>query len=252
MFSVVFTAISTYEAITQLAQINHQLENLNEEMAHYNFAASHDLQTPLRTIARFTQLVDRDYSRALDERGQEYLRFVVAGVKTMESLIQDLLELSGGPQQQDHDDVDCGEVMSEVCNVLAGTIYSRSADIQIGDMPRVRGRQRDLVRLMQNLVDNALKFQPGEKPTVQVSAERSGATWVLSVADQGIGIDPAYHQVIFKPFKRLHNSDEFPGNGVGLAICRKIAEQHGTRVELESTPGEGATFRIRLPAIDSA
>lgn len=251
LHSIVQASLSTYETVVELATTNQQLEELNEEMAHFSFAASHELQTPLRAIARFAQLIDRDYTRVLDATGKDYLKFIVSGVKTMETLIQDLLDLSGGSREwQALKPVDCNVVLREAYKRLAGVIYSRSANIEIAEMPMVMGHERDLTRLFQNLIDNALKYQPGHRPSVKVWAERVGDDWKFFVKDKGIGIDPAYHLAVFKPFKRLHSADEYPGNGVGLALCSRVMRRYGRRVELDSRLGEGAIFSLSLPAAD--
>jgi len=167
----------------------------------------------------------------------------------MQALIRDLLSYSRvGRAELEHEPVAMGPLVQRVLEGMQTSINETDATIEVGDLPTVRGDASQLVQLVQNLVVNALKFTGGEPPVVRITAARDGDEWAFAVADEGIGIDPEFDERIFQVFQRLHGPNEYPGTGVGLAICRAIAERHGGRIWVESTPGEGSVFRFTLPA----
>jgi hypothetical protein len=193
------------------------------------------------------------YADQLDERANEYIHFAVDGAKRMQDLINDLLTFSRvGRTTESFETVDLGAVVAGVVEVLAPAIEDSNATVTVGDLPVVAGDRRLLGATLQNLISNALKFRGPEAPVVTIDATltdgAAGDEWVVTVADNGIGVDPAYGEQIFTIFKRLHNKTEYAGTGIGLALAKKIVEFHGGRIWLEPTPPPGATFKLSLPA----
>lgn len=230
------------EALTKkLAQSNRELE-------HFAYVASHDLRAPLRTVTGFSSLLRRRYSESLDEEGRELLDLILEGTASMDVLIDGLLDLSRLNSDIEVEWFELGDAADEALQRLAGIVDDRGARISVGDLPQMHGDARLLTQLLQNLVANGIKFQPGEAPRITISAQRSGAGDLkLSVRDHGIGIAEEHLDAIFDVFRRLHTADEFEGTGIGLSVVRKIADLHDSRVSVESTPGEGATFVLHVP-----
>jgi PAS domain S-box-containing protein len=235
--------------ITERKAAEADLERSNAELERFAYVASHDLSEPLRMVSGFVSLLQARYGDRLDSDAQEFMRYLVDGVERMQELIRDLLTYSRvGRAELRSDPVDMGALVRRVLEGMQTSIEEAGARIEVGDLPAVRGDASQLAQLVQNLVANALKFTDGAPPVVDISAQRDGAAWRFSVADEGIGIGPQYGERIFEVFQRLHAPDEYPGTGIGLAICRSIAERHGGRIWVESAPGEGAVFRFTLPA----
>jgi PAS domain S-box-containing protein len=235
-------AASLEEAVRQLAESNAELER-------FAYVASHDLHEPLRTISGYVQLMERKFTNDLDDEGKQFLGFVRAATQRMHDLIQDLLSYSristGGRATGD---VSLDAVVADVKENLELPIRQSGACVRVGELPTVRGDLVQMTQLLQNLMSNALKFHDGnETPMVDVYCDRRADEWVISVQDNGIGIDPECHDLIFEAYKRLHGQEKFPGTGMGLAICRKIVERHGGRIWVESSPGDGTCFRFTLP-----
>ncbi|GAA1957961.1 sensor histidine kinase [Amycolatopsis minnesotensis] len=229
----------------------HELERSNSDLEQFAYVASHDLQEPLRKVASFCQLLQRRYSGQLDERGEQYIEFAVDGAKRMQSLINDLLSFSRvGRRAGDHVVVDTGELLDQALANLDPVVEETGAVITRGALPEVRGEATLLTAVLQNLVNNALKFRDEAPPEVRVDAERDGGDWVFSVTDNGIGINEEYAERIFVIFQRLHAKSAYPGTGIGLAMCRKIVEYHGGRIWLDTTTTEGTRFRFTLPALE--
>ncbi len=227
----------------------HRLEASNRELEQFAYVASHDLQEPLRKVSSFCQLLAQEYQGRLDGEADQYIGYVVDGAHRMQQLIDDLLSYSRiGRTGEEMTDVDCNEVMRRVRLDLAAAIEEIGAQVVTGDLPTVRGELPRLVQLFENLVGNALKFRGREPPRVEVSAARGDGEWQFCVADNGIGIEPQYADRIFAVFQRLHSRDEYPGTGIGLAICKKIVETHGGKIWLSSQPGQGARFCWTIPA----
>lgn len=226
-----------------------ELRQSNEELERFAYVASHDLQEPLRTVASYLQLLERRYRDHLDDDAREFIDFAVAGARRMEQLIKDLLAFSRvGTQGGDMVPVDTTDILRECLHSLRAAIEESSATVADENLPRVIADRSQLQQLFTNLIGNALKFRGDAPPRVEITAERDGRFWRISIADNGIGIDPEYFERIFVIFQRLHSREAYPGTGVGLAICRKIVDRHGGRIWLESAPGQGATFRFTLPA----
>ncbi|WP_436343871.1 PAS domain-containing protein [Natronorubrum sp. FCH18a] len=229
-----------------------QLEESNERLEQFAYAASHDLQEPLRMVSSYLQLLENRYAADLDSDAEEFLDFAVDGADRMRDMIEGLLayarvETRGDPLGP----VDLETVVSEVREQLALRIEEENADVTVESLPRVRGDAGQLRQVFQNLLSNALTYSGDEPPRVHVSAERAGAEWIVSVSDEGIGIDPSDDERIFEVFQRLHSRDEYAGTGIGLALCQRIIERHGGDIRVESEPGEGSTFSVTLPAVRS-
>ncbi len=211
--------------------------------------ASHDLQEPLRTVASYVQLLERRYRDVLGQDGREFIGYAVDGVQRMRGLIDDLLAFSRlGSQAPVFERIDMQELLDAVCERMRAAIDESGAQVSGEALPAVRGDASQLERLLTNLIGNGLKFRTSAPPRVDVSARRTGRYYTFTVADNGIGIDPQYAERIFVIFQRLHLREEFPGTGMGLAICKKIVERHGGRIWVESAPGAGARFHFTLPA----
>ena len=224
------------------------LEQSNRELEHFAYVASHDLQEPLRKIASFSELLQRRYQGQLDESADRYLAFIIDGALRMRTLINDLLAISrvttrGGAFAL----TDCTELLTQVLEDLEIAIRESKATITSDPLPTVSGDRTQLGQVLQNLIGNAIKYRSDSPPRIHVSARRKRSEWVISVRDNGIGIEPQYFERIFVIFQRLHTRTEYSGTGIGLALCRKIVERHGGRIWVESTPGQGSTFLFTLP-----
>ena len=227
-----------------------ELARSNADLEQFAYVASHDLQEPLRKIAGFCQLLERRYKGQLDDRADEYIAFAVDGAKRMQDLINDLLSFSRvGRSTDGFEPLDLSAVIAESLDNLRSAIDESGAEIEVtvGELPTVMGDRRLLVALFQNLIGNAVKFRGEEHPIVQIGAGVEGDSFVVAVADNGIGIDEEYAQQIFTIFQRLHNRTDYEGTGIGLALAKKIVEFHGGSIWLDATVTGGATFRFRLP-----
>lgn len=225
-----------------------ELQRSNADLEQFAYVASHDLQEPLRKIAGFCQLLERRYKGQLDDRADEYIGFVVDGAKRMQDLINDLLAFSRvGRNTDGFVSLDLATVVADAMTNLRAALEESGAEVAVGDLPTVTGDRRLLVALFQNLIGNAVKFRDEDAPTVRIDAEPDGDAFVISVADNGIGIDEEYAQQIFTIFQRLHNRTDYEGTGIGLALAKKIVEFHGGSIWLDTTVADGATFRFRLP-----
>jgi len=235
-----------------LAERTRELEISNRDLLEFASVASHDLQEPLRKVATFCQLLARQYQGQLDDEADEYIGFVVDGAVRMQALINDLLSLARvGRSGTTRTDVDCGKLMQQVRRELAPVIEQADADLVVADdLPVVCAHRGMLAQLFGNLVANAIKFRRDEPPRVEVWATREAAEWRFAVKDNGIGIESQYASRVFDVFERLHTRSEYPGTGIGLALCRKIVELHRGRIWFESEPGAGTTFYWTMPAGD--
>ena len=232
-----------------LAERSQQLEASNEELGQYAYVASHDLQEPLRKMASFCQLLARRYKGQLDEQADEFIAYIVDGARRMQEMINDLLKFSqAGRSPEAAVAVDCNEVVERARIDLAGAIEDNGASIVVtSTLPTVRGEWARLVQLFENLIGNGIKFHGKEPPRIEISAVPDGTGWRFAVADNGIGIDPQYADRIFALFQRLHSKADYPGTGIGLAVCKKIVEGYGGTLAFESQPGEGTTFYWTMP-----
>jgi signal transduction histidine kinase len=224
------------------------LRRSNAELEQFAYVASHDLQEPLRKVASFTQLLQRRYGDQLDERADQYIEFAVDGAKRMQQLINDLLAFSRvGRVGTESQPVDMNVAAQLALDNLASAIEEAGAVVDVGDLPTVHGEPTLLAAVLQNLIGNAVKFRGETPPRIAVSARRDGDVWEFAVADNGIGIEPEYAERIFVIFQRLHPKEVYGGTGIGLAMCKKIVEYHGGRIELDTAVQEGTTFRFTLP-----
>ena len=232
----------------ELGRLNGELDRSNKELAQFAYVASHDLQEPLRMVSSYTQLLSRRYKGRLDASADEFIAFAVDGASRMQTLINDLLAYSRvGTRGKEFEATDCEAAFDQALANLKTAIEECSAVVTHGPLPTMMADRMQIGQLLQNLIGNAVKYRGAEPPQVHVSATRSGNEWVFSVRDNGIGIDPQFAERIFVVFQRLHTRDEYPGTGIGLAICKKIVERHGGRIWVESQVGSGATFYFTVP-----
>jgi PAS domain S-box-containing protein len=226
------------------------LARSNAELEQFAYVASHDLQEPLRMVASYTQLLGRRYRGKLDADADEFIGFAVDGARRMQELINDLLTYSRvGTRALQLEQVDAGQLVEEVAGDLAAAIDEAGASVTHDELPVVRADRVQLRQLLQNLIANGIKFsRPDTPPHVHVSATRGPTAWTFAISDNGIGIEAEYLDRIFVLFQRLHSRGEYPGTGIGLAICKKIIERHGGQIDVESEPGKGTTFLFTLPA----
>ncbi|WP_308257548.1 sensor histidine kinase [Pseudonocardia lacus] len=229
------------------------LERSNRDLEQFAYVASHDLQEPLRKVSSFCQLLQRRYGGQLDARADQYIEFAVDGAQRMQRLINDLLAFSRvGRTTEAFEAVDLATVTKAAATQLDGLREQAEGTFDIGELPEVRGDRALLQQLMVNLLGNGLKFhREGVPPVVRVRAERAGDSWAITVADNGIGIEPEYAEKVFVIFQRLHGRDRYPGTGIGLSLAKKIVEFHGGRIGLDkrAETDPGATIRLTLPAV---
>ena len=231
------------ERTAELANRAKELERSNLELQQFAYVASHDLQEPLRTISSFTQLLAKRYPDKLDSKAREFIQFAVDGSKRMQTLIDDLLTFSRvGTQGRPLVPLKCDDALDRVLKSLRTMIETSGVVITRDALPVVLADDIQLCQLFQNLVANAIKFRGPEGSRIHISSERDGTWWKISVRDNGIGIAPEHNERIFVIFQRLHTKTQYPGTGIGLAICKKIAERHGGRIWVEPSPGGGSTF----------
>ncbi|ELY46972.1 PAS domain-containing sensor histidine kinase [Natronorubrum bangense] len=248
----VYAGTVVVQDITELREYQRKLEESNERLEQFAYAASHDLQEPLRMVSSYLQLVDRRYADALDEDGREFLAFAVDGAERMRAMIDGLLEYSRIETRGDpFEPVDLNNVLDDVREDLRMRIDESNAEITTDDLPCVDGDDSQLRQVFQNLLSNAIEYSEDEPPQVDISATRRGDQWIISVQDNGIGIDPDEQDRIFEVFQRLHTHEEHSGMGIGLALSRRIVERHGGEIWVDSEPDEGSTFSFTLSTVDT-
>ena len=237
-------------AVTALQQKMMELARSNADLERFAYVASHDLQTPLRTIASFAQLLDHRYRQQLDADAGDFIGFIVDGAKHMSRLITDLLDYARVTSQgQPMRPIPARRAVDEALASLKAATNETAAMITVGPLPVVMADKSQLVSLFQNLIGNALKYRdPNRTPQVVITAERTAATeWRFAVRDNGIGIDAEYFEKIFEIFQRLRPADDSEGTGIGLAICQRIVHRLGGTIWVESTPGLGSAFLFTIP-----
>ena len=249
----IISVIFAFEDITERKEYECELEASNERLEQFAYAASHDLQEPLRMVSSYLQLLENRYRDDLDEDAEEYIDFAVDGANRMQAMIESLLKYSritsgGDPLKP----TDTEAVLEDVLNDLHLRIEETDATITTIELPTVPADAEQLAQVFQNLLSNALTYSGSDPPQIHVSAEQVEGKWHFSVTDEGIGIDPDYHDRIFDVFERLHtNGDEGKDGvgGIGLALCERIVQRHGGDIWVESTPGEGSTFYFSIPSV---
>ncbi len=255
MFTGIARDISDYkraldslaQQATDLRRANDDLEYVNQELKQFAYAASHDLKEPLRMVISYCQLLDLEYREQLDDEGRKYLHFASDGARRMQRLIDDLLAFSSvGITNEPLEPIELRAALDDALLNLEAAIQESGARIEVGPLPTVPGHRTSLTLLFQNLIGNAIKFHGKRLLIIRVACAASDAGWELTIADNGIGIEPQYHERIFGLFQRLHTRDEYPGTGIGLATCKRIVERHGGRIWATSQPGLGTTMYLAL------
>ena len=245
----------TFEDITEtikakklLNETLAELKRSNTELEQFAYVASHDLQEPLRMVASFTQLLEKQYKDKLDENAREYINYAVDGAKRMQGLINDLLAYSRVTTKADKfEDIYLEKVLDEVLFNMEIVIGENEAVITRESLPNICADYRQMVQVFQNIIGNALKYRGPKTPQIHISAQKENEHWLFSLEDNGIGIEPKYFEQIFEIFKRLHAEDEYEGTGIGLAITKRIVERHGGRIWVESEPDKGSAFYFTIP-----
>ncbi|HVW10652.1 MAG TPA: ATP-binding protein [Bryobacteraceae bacterium] len=237
------------ERTRELREANEALRQSNDDLSQFAYAASHDLQEPLRMVALYGQLFQKRYAHKLDEEAGRSLGFMITGAQRMEMLLRDLLVYSQtGSDEEPSGPVDCQEVLAKVALNLQAAIEQNKATVTWSRLPEVKAHEIRIVQLFQNLVGNAIKYRGAEPPVIKVSAEQQDGHWLFGVEDNGIGIKPEYSQQVFGIFKRLHGHS-YPGTGIGLAICQRIVERYGGRIWVEPAIPQGSKFCFTMPRV---
>jgi PAS domain S-box-containing protein len=225
-----------------------ELKQTNEELEQFAYVASHDLQEPLRNITNYVGLLEKNAKNDFSEETQGYMKVIVKSAQRMKVLIKDLLNFSRIGRDRKTEKVDCNKVVADLLSGIEATIQANHARIKTESLPVIDSNETEIKQLFQNLVTNAIKFKKeGMDPEIRISCESKTGEWEFSVADNGIGIDEEYLDKIFLIFQRLHTESEYPGTGIGLATCKKIAELNGGRIWVASRPGKGSTFYFTIP-----
>ena len=241
------------QAQEELRQKVEELSRSNRDLEQFAYVASHHLQEPLRVVTANTNLLAQRYRGKLDEQADKYIDHTLDGVRRMHGLIQDLLAFSRYAWQEAAlRSTDCNDAVAQAMKNLPAAIQESGATIKYEGLPRLMANGSQLRQVFQTLIGNAIRFRSPEAPVVEISAERQGAEWMLSVADNGIGIPAEHAEDIFVIFHRLHAPADYPGNGIGLSICKKIVERHGGNISATPRAGGGTIFKFTLPALSAS
>ena len=236
--------------VTARIQAYSALERSNLDLQQFAFAASHDLKTPLRSISGFVQVLKRRYAEKLDSEALSLIDRTSEAASRLEQLTDNLLAYARiGAEVKPLQWVDCGEAVKEAVQLLHTDMESRGVEVTRQELPRVWADQNQLIQLFMNLIGNGIKYCTATPPRVHVSARRGALEWIVSVQDNGIGIDATHHTKIFEVFTRLHTRAEYEGTGIGLGLCRRVVERHGGKIWVESSPGKGSTFSFTIPDV---
>lgn len=234
-----------YENCTKVSK---ELERSNKDLEQFSYFVSHDLQEPLRAVIGFLSNLKHDYEDVLNEDALDYIAEAVSGAQRMQKLIVDLLTFSRVSRRDiTFKPLEMKSAVENAVDNLFPAIEQAKAKITVGPLPVLRADETQMTLLFQNLIGNAVKYRSNKQPEIHIEAERKNENWVFSVSDNGIGIDPKYHETIFQIFQRLFTREEHSGTGIGLALCKRILERHGGRIWVESKPGEGSTFFFTVP-----
>jgi PAS domain S-box-containing protein len=256
IYRIIGTATNISDRKTAELELQQQKQDLarsNDELQQFAYVASHDLQEPLRMITSYLELLERRYKGQLDPKADQFIAYAVDGAARMQILINDLLKYSRvGSRGQSLEQVDCEVVLQNVLRNLQVAIAEKKAVITHDVLPQVNADITQLTQLFQNLIGNAIKFHGEDPPKIHIGIEQRNDKWLFSVCDNGIGIESQYVDRIFVIFQRLHNRTDYPGTGMGLAICKKIVERHGGNLWVESTPKQGSTFYFTLPVLGTS
>jgi light-regulated signal transduction histidine kinase (bacteriophytochrome) len=239
----------TKKAAEALQRRTEELARSNAELEQFAYVASHDLQEPLRTVSSFLTLIDNKYSGALDEAGQKYIAFAVDGAKRMRQIILDLLEFSRVGQMLDEkQSIDLNGLVNEVWQACSQMVQEKNAQLRVDELPVITAYKTPLMQVFQNLISNAVKYCKKEvQPQINITASEFKNHWQFAISDNGLGIDSKYFVKIFVIFQRLHAKDSFTGTGIGLAVTKKIIENMGGKIWVESEEGKGSTFYFTIP-----
>ena len=226
----------------------HRLPRVDNDIDNFASVVSHDLQAPLRSLTMFAELLISEYQNDLDIKGQEYLERISNSSSRMQALIENLRVYSlAGKGEQTWITVDLNQVYNQVVENLQFEIAQAQAKIEVGDLPKILINPTEISQVLQNLLENAIKFSGEQTPNIQVNATATEKEWLISIRDNGIGIPEEFQSQIFQAFHRLNSADVYPGAGIGLAICQKIIESYGGSIGVKSIPAEGSTFYFTLP-----
>jgi signal transduction histidine kinase len=244
---------SSIKFAEELRQSNRELEQSNRELEQFAYVASHDLQEPLRMVSGYTQLLSQRYKDKLGADAAEFIAFAVDGAKRMHGLINDLLAYSRfGSRDTEFTPTDCDVALQKALSNLQSAVAEAQAAVTHAPLPVLTADRQQLTQLFQNLIGNAIKYRGSRPPVIHVDCERKPDAWLFSVKDNGIGIDPQFAERIFVIFQRLHTREQYPGTGIGLAICKKIVERHGGKIWVESVLEKGATFYFTIPVLEGS
>ncbi|HEY3456079.1 MAG TPA: PAS domain S-box protein [Bryobacteraceae bacterium] len=237
-----------------LRDANEALKRANADLEHFAYSAAHDLQEPLRMVSLYSELLQQRFGGKLGPKGDEYIRFTVQGAARMENLLRDLriYTQASTAEYKDGEEADASEVLNRALGNLEVAVKESGASIVSAALPIVPMHEFQLEQIFQNLIGNAIRYRSGSPPRIHVSTRLQDNEWVFSVQDNGIGIDPKFKEQIFGIFKRLHNASEYPGTGMGLAICQRIIERAGGRIWVQSEIGRGSTFSFTIPCREPA
>jgi signal transduction histidine kinase len=246
--------LDLYVQREEILKLNAILRQSNEELERFAYVCSHDMQEPVRMINTYACLLQEMCAGVLDNKGQKYLRIMSDNARRMQKMIQDILAFSRvGREEQTLEAVDSAVITQEILSEFEGVIAETGAVVTCAELPKLETAPTLLRVLLQNLIGNALKFHSRARtPEVEIAARREGDVWRFTVRDNGIGIDPAFHDQVFTIFKRYHRMEEYPGTGIGLSTCQKFVRLYGGDIDFASVLGEGSTFHFTLPASRAA